>query len=106
MHLLDTSMTEPRQTAKNRSLPQTTLFKPRQASNHAGYSDFQTATEKNPVADEKSPEAAPQAGCRGVADEKPGHRAREKSAEPDFSGLVGNEADRLPGYDGRDIGEI
>ncbi len=39
----------------------------RQAISHAGYRDFQNATQKNRVADKKSPEAAPQAGCRDVA---------------------------------------
>ncbi len=70
---------------------------PRQTSNHAVYSDFQTATQNKVVAVEKHVEAAPQADCRGVADENPPAGKKIKK--------IAKNPPKLNG-DGRDIGEI
>ncbi|CAO1659123.1 DUF3631 domain-containing protein [Salinicola sp. NYA28a] len=48
---------------------------PRQASNHAGFSDTASATTRENVADKNQRQASNRAGCRGVADKSPWPKA-------------------------------
>jgi hypothetical protein len=73
-------------------LPPCLSATPLQLSNHAAYSDFQSATAKNRVADSETLEPAPHKECSGVADKKAKNPDLGKWVKPAFR-IVPNDRD-------------